>query len=331
MQFQPPTGDASPVRPRADISADIDSIFNTYMAMRNQGRMEKSAALAEKDRLAGDVLKYGFDPRQMTPENYQQARIPLAQGPALPGQQSPAQAQSAQEPAIVGLVRAHIQKQQDLELATRMKGQANLANTRADTVYKQAEAWAKLHPKPDASGILRPIPGYRFLPNGNMEAIQGGPASAKILAAQEKANMADMELLDKANSTLGKLDQAARETNSMSAGWGGATIGKLPASSHRTLAADLDTIKSNLAMEEMKKLKALSSTGATGFGQLSEKELAVITDSVSKLDASLDPAVLKRNIQEVKNSFQKVINKVKLSQEKRGSSDVPQADPLGIL
>lgn len=67
---------------------------------------------------------------------------------------------------------------------------------------------AKNPPAVVAGGApVKPPQGYRYTPNGDLEAIPGGPADAKKLAADEKARAGAQKATDFADMGLGVIDQ----------------------------------------------------------------------------------------------------------------------------
>lgn len=59
------------------------------------------------------------------------------------------------------------------------------------------------------------------------------------------------------------------------------------------------TLKSNISLDTMMKLKEASSTGSTGFGALSAPELKILTDKIGELDAELPRAVQIENLKTI--------------------------------
>ena len=68
--------------------------------------------------------------------------------------------------------------------------------------------------------------------------------------------------------------------------------------------AKLEAVKGQIALATMAELKTLSSSGATGFGALSEKELALLQGSIDNLTTSVSFADLKSNLANVKKRLQ---------------------------
>jgi hypothetical protein len=71
-----------------------------------------------------------------------------------------------------------------------------------------------------------------------------------------------------------------------------------------TSAADLDatltTIKSNLSIDTIKQMKAMSPSGSTGFGALSEKELALVQSEIASLEQNQSPESLRKRIKTIR-------------------------------
>ena len=64
------------------------------------------------------------------------------------------------------------------------------------------------------------------------------------------------------------------------------------------------TIQSRLALAKMMSLKSASSTGSTGFGALSEKELKLLTDFQGSLALAQDPKDIKRVLMKIYNHLE---------------------------
>jgi hypothetical protein len=160
--YGPDPGEA--VRNR--MSGSLDSILNAYAAM-------KEKAMAEKDRQATNLLQYGFDPRQVTPDVMRQAGQPGPQGQTLPatapqapslitpqgpqqfmgglqqqmpqgpmvGSQTPTyQPPTQQEPEIVGHVRSYLDKKRRAEQISQDDTEAQALQRRALATKDLADA-----------------------------------------------------------------------------------------------------------------------------------------------------------------------------------------------
>jgi hypothetical protein len=71
--------------------------------------------------------------------------------------------------------------------------------------------------------------------------------------------------------------------------------------------ANLNKLLSGKVIKLMTDMKSASKTGATGFGQLSEKELKVLQDASTALKGTLSPKDAKKYLDDMENSLQKII------------------------
>ena len=72
---------------------------------------------------------------------------------------------------------------------------------------------------------------------------------------------------------------------------------------HRELASKVITLKSVLTFDKIAEMKALSSTGATGLGQISHVELDLLKAALTELDPGLGEAAFKRQLDKVENHY----------------------------
>jgi hypothetical protein len=86
---------------------------------------------------------------------------------------------------------------------------------------------------------------------------------------------------------------------------GDAAIPEFVPTDYRGASARLDTIKGQIAIQAMASLKALSSSGATGFGALSEKELGLLTGSIQTLTTSQNNADIVSALEQIEKYLTK--------------------------
>lgn len=196
---------------------------------------------------------------------------------------------------------------------------------------------ATLPPQQSAPQQLRAAPkpsavpaGYRQTADGNLEIIPGGPAqvaadarsdasaarkAAEDVKTAQKAQEAQQRKVSADETALGLISAIDTLTNSPGYGalgtaWGDAQI-NVPVirNDAKDANAQLKTIGSQIAMATLAKLKSLSSTGATGFGALSNQELNLIQNSISNLQAeSLSNAELSRSLKTIRDLMQKTVD-----------------------
>ena len=86
------------------------------------------------------------------------------------------------------------------------------------------------------------------------------------------------------DEVLQAISNARKNTSGWSTGFGGQMLQPIGGTQARDLHGDLNTIGSALTVDKLAEMKAQSATGASGMGALSEKEGALLRDSVASLD-----------------------------------------------
>jgi hypothetical protein len=148
-------------------------------------------------------------------------------------------------------------------------------------------------------------------------------AAAEIAAKREEARPAQEASvrearfrLDAANRNIDKAMTAINEAVLPATGIMGETAAKAGAPNARRLRAALDTLKNQLGVDTLLAFKAASSTGASGFGSLTEKEFERLSGLVESLDQGLDDKTLKGNLNEIR----KYMNRLHGDREERFES-----------
>ena len=159
---------------------------------------------------------------------------------------------------------------------------------------------AKLGAETAALGAKPAVPapsGFRYDASGRtLEAIPGGPEAIKQEEAKKKEEearlkqqMATEAAKSDLQSTLGNIKDALNLINLEGAG--GPIQGSMPSvfakfgsPSTAALNRKFNSIKSALSLNAIRQLKELSQTGATGLGQISNKEQAILSSSIADLD-----------------------------------------------
>ncbi len=145
---------------------------------------------------------------------------------------------------------------------------------------------------------------------GNKPDIPINIAQAKF---EEERGKADFEFLDNYGINVDKgesaleamdflssgLDKLVESATGWSTGWG-AFMKDVPTTDANAWNTMKTTVLSGLGIGKMEELKALSSSGSTGFGALNEKELELLTSYKGKLEQTNDPKVIKKIINDMK-------------------------------
>lgn len=145
----------------------------------------------------------------------------------------------------------------------------------------------------------RPPTGFRYTPEGNMEAIPGGPAALKIQEAQAKK---EQGISTNLNATINNIATADEALNMVS-GWTTGAFGNIAKSLGGTEAANLEaklnTLKANLGFDRLSQMRAESPTGGA-LGQVSERELELLTSAMASLSQKQTPKQLKESLTKVR-------------------------------
>jgi len=99
--------------------------------------------------------------------------------------------------------------------------------------------------------------------------------------------------------------QSVKELDKKVSGWttgAGSLLGGLPATEARDFKAELDTLKANIAFGELTAMREASKTGGA-LGQVSERELALLTATRGALDPAQSPANFRTQLKKVGDSL----------------------------
>lgn len=107
----------------------------------------------------------------------------------------------------------------------------------------------------------------------------------------------------------------------ISTGFFGLAFSKIPATDEFGFSGDLNVVLSNLGYKGLMDAKSSSVSGASGFGQLTEKELLLLQRLQEDLNIGLDRETLMERLQSVKAAF--------AASAARAKSDHTLADVLG--
>jgi len=123
---------------------------------------------------------------------------------------------------------------------------------------------------------------------------------------KEKSDAIQKSIKARAELITSKIDQALGKISPMTTG-GMAGIADVPflgqATGAKDLQSDLDTVKAILGFEQLEQMKNQSRAGASGLGQLSDREMKLLTAARSNLDQAQTPQQLKERLEEVKVHF----------------------------
>jgi len=157
---------------------------------------------------------------------------------------------------------------------------------------------------PDGKPKLYKIPG-------------GGPEEESTLAAtklaEEKSEKAKKEATAKANQAFAAsnvsnaIDNAFKYVDKIGASGVGSKLARgvpIGGMSWDSLDAAVNSINSNVAFEQLRKMREAAATGASGLGQVTEKENQMLSSVIADLRAYQDTDQLKRGLARTKAAME---------------------------
>jgi hypothetical protein len=161
-----------------------------------------------------------------------------------------------------------------------------------------------------SNASARPPAGYRTTPDGNLEAIPGGPADTKI---QGQFNQDTATL----TGSKAQLDRLAEAANKLMKAPGLERIyglqGKLPnvpGMAGADAQAQLETLKSQIGFSVLQAMRDASKTGGA-LGAVTEKELGFLQNNLATLDKA-------QSVEQARESLQAIIKFTQDSKERLG-------------
>lgn len=148
----------------------------------------------------------------------------------------------------------------------------------------------------------KPETGYRWKPDGTVEAIPGGKADMEAQENKRKGQLSVQSARDKAKIVSGKVDEALGQTGFVSTGYIGKKLSELPGSHAYDLNRTLETVKANIGFQELANMRAASPTGGA-LGSIAVRELDFLQAAIASLDQGQSTAQLKKNLEAVKTHF----------------------------
>lgn len=189
--------------------------------------------------------------------------------------------------------QAHRQQQmafRDRELATKAGLQERLGQQRLDAMRAQAAARGQQAARPPA--------GYRPTATG-LEPIPGGPADTKIQGAFN----ADTAALEASTNAMNRLAEQVNLVENSKLGRITGIPGVLPnvpGFAGADAEGRLNALKNQVGFSVLNSLKDVSRTGASGLGQVTEKEHAMLQMQLGNLDKAQSEEEIRRVLSDIK-------------------------------
>lgn len=125
-------------------------------------------------------------------------------------------------------------------------------------------------------------------------------------AKAEKVAAARSDALDSVNQAIEGIDSLTRSPGFDNLGtFTGDALALLPHSKTRDSASALETVKNQVLLTTLTKLKALSATGASGFGALSNQEGQILKNSIANLETAQSHPAIVKNLKTIQDTLKR--------------------------
>ncbi len=127
----------------------------------------------------------------------------------------------------------------------------------------------------------------------------------RIAGSREKAAAGGDKQADYADERGNRIVQSVDDLDKRVSPWTagvGAVLRHLPATQAKDFAADLNSLKANIAFGELAEMRAASKTGGA-LGAISDKELILLESATGALDQEQSAANLRKNFKTIKESL----------------------------
>jgi hypothetical protein len=94
------------------------------------------------------------------------------------------------------------------------------------------------------------------------------------------------------------VDELDKKVSNWTAGMG-SLLGKIPGTEAKNFAAEMETLKANIAFNELVQMREASKTGGA-LGQVSDKEGMLLQSALGALDAAQSPANIRTQFAKIK-------------------------------
>lgn len=147
-----------------------------------------------------------------------------------------------------------------------------------------------------------PPAGYRWTPDGNMEAVPGGPADVRAgESAQRNRRFYETAIRNREN-VLQSINNARSQASGWTTGVAGQVLGAVGGTAAHDLQSEVDTIIANIGFEALQEMRANSQTGGA-LGQVAVRELEMLQSTIASLRISQSREQFQRNLSRVEQQY----------------------------
>ena len=141
--------------------------------------------------------------------------------------------------------------------------------------------------------------------NAGQKQIEREEKRRKAMEAQKKSIEDATDTANSALATIAKLRKNLNDGILPESGLWSTPFAYIPETDAYNLRKHLDTLKGIIGLQSLIQAKAGSQNGASGFGALSEKELALLQNKLGALDAGMGKKELLESLGEIEPLFQR--------------------------
>ena len=176
---------------------------------------------------------------------------------------------------------------------------------------------------PQAPQTGQPQPRPAPQATGGAQVIET-PAS---MAARKKEQQGIQNQIDTISADLENINEALQLVSPRSAGIAG-VLGIVPQTDARRVQKLIEGIDAAKVFNELTKLREASASGASGLGQVTEREISLLQNRLRVLDPFGSPEKLKADLQYIANAWTSIQDRLKESQTPTGQpTERPQEQP----
>lgn len=279
---------------------------------RNRGVIKVSTMLPQKEMSVDEngVMNIKIGTRQATPQE-QKAQFEMQKD------QMDLEREAGKRSLLAGYIKgelqegAVIQSMKDFNITVDEFDQAAAARDRMRQLNVPMQQ-AQTDATQPQMGVQQP-PMTMAQPQEQSFRFKPQPASEvkaiRDMASEDKANaLKSQGAIDNAEAAVSAIDHLEKNVN-----YFGGLEGRIaPAFPGKIeFNKNYQYLKAKNILNILGEMKQQSRTGATGFGAMNEKELKLIEDAAQRLDVTMDEKTAGKYLNEMKQGFQKIIDREK--------------------
>ena len=317
--YDPETGDMDPRRLRGALarSGDLKGLMDYEKSQASIGKNRAAGAKSEIERkkevlsLMGRFLGGAKSPEQYA-QNLQGLREFLGPQWNPPGELVPPPEQWTPE-VSQRIGRLALSEKERLDQAWKER-EFGLSERRTQAIEAGKTGTNVTFDTGNKAPQVGTIPqGYQLEElNGawRMTPIPGGPAAAEAAAEEQREAMRRGQKDQAANLVLEDISRAKQlvmNNPQLTAGFLGNVLRDWAGTDAADVSALLDTIGANISFDKLNQMRAMSKTGGA-LGNVTERELELLSAVLGSVKQSQSPEQLIRNMQRLEQTFSEVVH-----------------------